>query len=279
MNPLQTAERCLREGDPALALQQLQEQVRLHPENARLRTFLFQLLVVLGQWQRALTQLELASSLDAAALAMTQVYREAIQCEALRAQVFAGRKSPMILGQPEPWLALLIESLLMAGSGHAAQSEALRAQAYETADAVTGAVDGTPFRWIADADSRLGPVLEAIIAGKYYWVPFAHLSEVTIEAPADLRDMVWLPAQLRFHNGGESVALIPSRYPGSEQSDQPLLALSRKTEWREVAPGVYHGLGQRILATDACEAPLLEIRHIILDPVAGGAAGADKEGN
>jgi type VI secretion system protein ImpE len=279
MNILETAERCLREGDPALALQQLQEQVRHHPEDARLRTFLFQLLVVLGQWQRALTQLELASSLDASALAMTQVYREAIQCEALRAQVFAGRKSPMILGQPEPWLALLIESLLMAGSGHAAQSEALRLQAYETADAVSGTLDGTPFRWIADADSRLGPVLEAIIAGRYYWVPFAHLSEVIIEAPADLRDMVWLPAQLRFSNGGESVALIPSRYPGSEQCGEPLLALSRKTEWREVAPGVYHGLGQRILATDACEVPLLEIRRISLAPVAGGAAGAGEEGD
>lgn len=102
MSILQTAEQSLRNGDPALALQQLQEQVRANPGDAKLRIFLFQLLAVLGQWERALTQLEVASNLDVSALAMTQMYREAIRCEVLRVQVFAGRKSPLIFGQPEP---------------------------------------------------------------------------------------------------------------------------------------------------------------------------------
>ena len=49
MIALQTAEQSLRDGDPLLALQQLQEQVRASPADARLRIFLFQLLAVLGQ--------------------------------------------------------------------------------------------------------------------------------------------------------------------------------------------------------------------------------------
>ncbi len=77
-------------------------------------------------------------------------------------------------------------------------------------------LNGQPFEWIADADSRLGPVLEAVINGRYYWVPFSRLPQVTLEAPEDLRDLVWMPAHLQFENGGESVALIPTRYPGSE---------------------------------------------------------------
>jgi protein involved in temperature-dependent protein secretion len=36
-----------------------------------------------------------------------------------------------------------------------------------------------------------------------YWVPFSRLAEVRIEPPTDLRDIVWLPAQLHFLNGGE----------------------------------------------------------------------------
>lgn len=269
MNQLQTAEQSLRDGDPMLALQQLQEQVRANSADAKLRIFLFQLLAVLGQWERALTQLELASTLDVSALAMTQMYREAIRCEVLRAQVFAGRKSPMIFGQPEPWLALLIESLLVAGRGQPVQSEQLRTQAYEQAEAVGGMIDGQRFEWIADADSRLGPVLEAIINGKYYWVPFMHLSEIVIEAPTDLRDVVWMPAHFMFSNGGESVGLIPTRYPGSDTSGDSLLALSRKTIWTEVAPGTgaYHGLGQRVIATEAGEVPLMDVRKIIIDPV------------
>ncbi len=47
----------------------------------------------MGQWDRALTQLDVAADLDAGALAMAQMYREAIRCERLRAEVFDGRKS------------------------------------------------------------------------------------------------------------------------------------------------------------------------------------------
>ncbi len=275
MSIQQTAEQSLRDGDPALALQQLQEQVRANPGDAKLRIFLFQLLAVLGQWERALTQLEVASNLDVSALAMTQMYREAIRCEVLRAQVFAGRKSPMIFGQPEPWLALLIESLLVAGRGQAMEAEQLRTQAFAQADSVGGTLDGQRFEWISDADSRLGPTLEAIINGKYYWVPFANLSEIVIEAPEDLRDVVWMPVHFMFSNGGESVGLIPTRYPGSEASDDSLLALSRKTIWNEVASGAYHGLGQRVIATDAGDVPLMDVRKISIDPVEQGASDTD----
>jgi len=47
-------------------------------------------------------------------------------------------------------------------------------------------------------------VLEATINGRYCWVPFAALAKVAIEAPADLRDLVWSPAQLEFVNGQAS---------------------------------------------------------------------------
>ena len=121
------AEQALRDGDVDAALKALQDQVRANPSKAELRVFLFQLLAVLGQWDRALNQLNVASELDASTLAMAQMYREALRCELLRAEVFAGKRSPVIFGQPEDWLALLIESLLMHGRGEAAAAERLRA--------------------------------------------------------------------------------------------------------------------------------------------------------
>jgi type VI secretion system protein ImpE len=264
------AEETLKGGDPAAALQLLQEQVKARPADAKLRIFLFQLLCVLGQWERALNQLKVASGLDASALPMAQTYGDAVRCEAIRRQVFEGRKSPMVFGEPEQWLALLIESLLVGGRGDAAQSERLRQRAFEEADPSSGDVDGRPFEWISDADSRLGPVLEAVINGRYYWVPFSRLSRLTIEEPQDLRDLVWMPAHMQFENGGESVALIPTRYPGSDSSPDGLILLARKTLWEEVAPDTHHGLGQRILATDEGDVPLMDVRTISI----GGAAGS-----
>jgi type VI secretion system protein ImpE len=271
MIPAEAAEQTLKTGDPAAALAQLQEQVRARPADPGLRVFLFQLLCVLGQWERALNQLTVASSLDAGALAMAQMYGEAVRCEAVRTAVFEGKKSPVVFGEPDQWLALLIESLLVMGQGESARSEQLRQRAFEDAPASAGTIDGRPFEWIADADSRLGPVLEAVINGRYYWVPFSRLSRVDIEAPVDLRDVVWMPAHLQFANGGESVALIPTRYPGSEKAADGLIALARKTVWEPVGADAHHGLGQRIIATDAEEVPLMEVRSIVLGR--GGVVG------
>jgi type VI secretion system protein ImpE len=267
---LELAERAVREGDLAAALTSLQAQVRKDASNAALRVFLFQLLAVQGDWDRALAQLNIAADLDAATLAMAQMYREAIHCERLRAEVFAGRKSPVVFGEPEEWLALLIESLLSGAASGAAPAQALRARAFEAAPASSGAIDGAPFEWIADGDMRLGPVCEAIINGRYYWLPFARLSRIDLEPPADLRDVVWMPAHFQFVNGGETVGVIPTRYPGSERSGDSRIVLARKTVWAEEAPDVFSGLGQRVLTTDSGEYPLMDIRSIRL-----GNEGAD----
>lgn len=265
MNSTFAAEASLRAGDVSGALQQLQDQVRSRPGDAKLRVFLFQLLCVLGRWDRALNQLVVAGELDASTLAMVQTYREAIQCERLREQVFAGAKVPMLFGEPEPWVALMIEALLRDGRGEAADARRLRDEALEGAPATPGAIDGERFEWLADADMRLGPVLEAVVNGRYYWIPFSRLSRLTVEAPVDLRDAVWMPAQLQFVNGGEAVALLPTRYAGTDLAAGDLLAQARRTEWSEPQPGFYVGRGQRMLATDQGERALMDVREVVFD--------------
>jgi type VI secretion system protein ImpE len=264
MSNASAAEQALKEGDTARALKLLTEQVRAKPQDAKLRVFMFQLLCVLGQWERALNQLAVAAELDAGALAMMQTYREAIACETLRLQVFAGQKAPMLFGEPETWTALLIEALLREGRGEPDAARQLREQALEQAPASAGSVNEQPFAWIADADARLGPTVEAVINGRYYWVPFNRLARVDIEAPEDLRDAVWMPANFQFSNGGEVVGLIPTRYPDTDLAAGDALALARRTEWRESAPGVFTGLGQRLLTTDSAEFALMDLRSIVI---------------
>jgi type VI secretion system protein ImpE len=259
------AEQLIKAADTQAALKALSDQIRAKPADAKLRVFLTQLLCVVGQWERALNQLTVAAELDALAVPMKQVYGEAIRCEGLRADVFAGKRTPMIFGEPDEWLALLIESLLRAGRGEMDAAEQLRLRAFEQAPATPGRMDGTAFEWLADADMRLGPVLEAFVNGKYYWIPFARLSHIKIEPPEDLRDYVWTPAHLQFSNGGESLALIPTRYPESQASSQGEIQLARKTEWQEIRTDVWTGLGQRILGTDTGDHALMDIREIVFE--------------
>ena len=266
-----TAQELITAGDPQGALKLLQQQVRTNAADAKLRIFLFQLLCVTGQWQRALTQLQVCGELDAGALAMVNTYREALQCEAVREAVFAGKTTPHAFGQPQAWVAWLAEALQADVRGDAASAARLRSQAFDDAPATPGSLNGEAFEWIADADSRLGPVLEAVVNGRYCWIPFAALAKVDIEAPTDLRDLVWVPAHLEFINGGVTVALLPARYPGSGAQDDPALQMARKTEWIELAPDQYRGLGQRLFATSASEVGVLEARTIVLQAASAAA--------
>ena len=258
------AQQALRQGDVAGALKLLQDQVRAAPQDAKLRVFLFQLLCVLGQWDRALNQLNVAGELDASTLAMVQTYRETIQCERLRIDVFAGKRVPMLFGEPHAWLALMLEALLREGRGEHDDARRLREQALEEAPTTSGSADGKAFEWITDADGRLGPVFEAIVNGRYYWIPASRLSRIEIDAPTDLRDSVWMPAHFLFSNGGEVVGFIPTRYVGSDSGDAAH-ALARRTDWTELSPGQYTGLGQRMLSTDVDDLALMDVRLIELN--------------
>ena len=260
------AEQLLKDGKLSLALAALQDLVRQDAANAKYRIFLFQLLAALGQWNRALTQLNVAGELDAATLPMVQTYREAIQCEGLRAAIFSGERAPLIFGAPEPWLALLLEALKFDALGERDNAASARAKAFDAAPAGGGAIDGERFAWLADADQRLGPVLEAIVNGRYFWIPMQRIRRIELDAPSDLRDAVWMPASFTWTNGAQTVGLIPTRYSDTVYSGDEALLLARRTEWIGEGALSGHGLGQRMLVSDAAEHALMDVRVIEFDP-------------
>jgi type VI secretion system protein ImpE len=258
------AQQLIRDGNLPAALAALQDAVRKNAADPKLRVFLFQLLSVMGQWPRALTQLNVAGELEPLAIPMVQTYREAIQCEALRADIFAGKRAPLIFGQPEPWMAQLIEAL-QHDAADPARAAAARAQALEAAPASPGQIDGVPFAWLADADQRLGPILEIIINGRYFWVPVCRIARIEFDKPVDLRDAVWTAATFVWTNGAQTVGLIPTRYNGTVATGDDGLLLARRTEWVAHGQGDA-GVGQRMLMTDSAEYALMDVRVIDFDP-------------
>lgn len=258
----------LRSGDVAGALAALKQDVRKAPREARLRTFLFQMFCITGEWDRALTQLSVAAELDPAATTMAQTYQVAVRCEVLREKVFRGERSPTVLGDPGGWLPLLIEATRLLAAGHPDEAARLRDAALAEAPESAGMVNDTPCAWLADADPRLGPVLEAFVNGSYLWVPFARIRALGVDPPVDLRDRVWLPVHFTWDNDGEADGFIPTRYPGSAVSGDAALALARRTEWQEVAADWLLPLGQRMLVTDTAETGLMDVRRVSVAPAA-----------
>jgi len=235
--------------------------VRASPADASTRMKLFRLFVATGQWERASTQLDAASNLDAGLGFTAMVYKQALACERFREEVFAGRRTPVIAGEPPRWMALMFEAL-RADSATAGSGAALRAQALDEAQPAVGRLNGERFEWIADADSRLGPVIECYVDGKYYWVPFERVERVELPQPEDLLDLAWMAGEITFTGGGNKHVLLPVRYPGSERSDDDDVVMARRTDWSGDDEHGWRGLGQRVWATDATELGLLDVRLV-----------------
>jgi type VI secretion system protein ImpE len=70
------------------------------------------------------------------------------------------------------------------------------------------------------------------------------------------------------------VTLIPTRYPGTPAEGDGAAQLARATTWIEVGRDVFRGTGQRILATDQGDTPLMDLRALRVDAADGPAEAA-----
>jgi type VI secretion system protein ImpE len=262
MSQTAAAEEALRQGDLVACRELLFKHVRAKPEDLKARAFLFQFLCLVGEWDRAKKQMQLYTEMDAASLGFVAIYLAGVDAEAVRTQVMAGKASPPVFGPPEAWIARLGEAMKRDAAGETELATALREDAYAEAPSRKGTIDGQPFEWITDADARFGPALEAVVDGAYHWLPFQHIAKLELEAPKDLRDLVWMEGALTLTNGGSFGILVPARYPGSDKSSDSATVMGRRTDWEEIAPGMFRGLGQKMLATDTADVSLLEVRVI-----------------
>jgi type VI secretion system protein ImpE len=236
------------------------EEVRAHPTAVGPRLALFRLACIEGQWERARRQLEAIRALDPETAMFAELYAALIDAEAKRRAVLEGRSALVTIGEPPAFVAHLARALADEAAGEREAAAAQRRAALDSARAVPGELDGVPFTWLMDADSRFGPCLELVVHGRYRWLPLEHLRELASDRPKDLEDVVWLPVRLRLAGGEEVAAHLPGRYPRSETSADPWARLGRATVFDEAG----HGLGGRLLTSEAGDHPLVAIRRIRL---------------
>lgn len=224
--------------------------------------FLFQLLALAGEWDKARLQLTTLAQLSPEAQMLSAAYGAAIEAERYRARVFAGDETPAVLTRGSAWAGDLATALGHFASGRDDEGEAARERAFDAAPDTPGEIDGRSFDWIADADPRFGPAFEAIIAGQWGLVPFDMVEAITSEGPKDLRDLVWYPVEIQFRAGQSTPAMLPTRYPGSEGDADAATQLARQTVWHDTPTGP-RGLGQHLFQlSDGDETGLLELRTL-----------------
>lgn len=260
------ADRLYKDGDLTGARAALVDVVRKAPSDAGARMFLFQLLALNGEWEKAARQLETLAQLSPEANMLGVAYNQAIKAEEQRAKVFAG-ETEMEMLVPSEWAGPIAKAIGHYARGETAEGDALRDAAFDEAPDMPGDMDGTRFDWIADADPRFGPTFEAIIGGRYGLVAFDSVEKIKSEGPKDLRDYVWYPVEFAMKTGQSVAGFIPTRYPVTNpDSDLPEL-LGRATGWTDRDWG-QEGSGQRLwsLGTeDGEDRGILTLRTLTFD--------------
>lgn len=258
------ADTLLRSGDLDGARAALVETVRAQPADQAARMFLFQLLALAGEWDKAKKQLQALAQLSGEAQMLAVAYGQAIDAELERAEVFAGRQRACQHAASD-WCEGVVDALHHLTNGRTQEAIAARDAAFDVAPDTPGVFNDEAFEWIADADARFGPAFEAIIGGRYGLQPFDQVASITSEGPRDLRDLVWYPVQIAFESGQSVAGFLPARYPGSEASPDTAERLGRATGWRASDLGDL-GSGQRLWTfSDGEDRGLLSLRSLRFD--------------
>lgn len=259
------ADELLSTGDLGGARAALVELVRSQPTDEQARMFLFQLLAVTGEWDKSRAQLLALTQIASEAQMLAAAYGQAIEAEKQRAAIFDGAaEMPLLIGE-DGWAQGVARGIGLLARGDVAGAVAARDEAFDNAPDMPGTIDGQHFDWLADADSRFGPTIEAILGGRYGLIPFDQIVSIKSDGPKDLRDTVWYPVQIAFRNGQSAAAFLPARYPGSESSTDDAERLGRATNWADREWG-QEGSGQRLWSfSDSDDRGLLELRSLVLD--------------
>jgi len=250
----------IQANDLAGAIATVKAAIRKAAAEPDLRFLLFQLASLAGDWTSAANQLSAYSELTGRQSPLPVVFRRLVAAEVEREKVFAGEAAPLIFGEPSPWIAPLVQALEAVARRDFAAAMDLRSRALAQAAPCAGSINGQPFDWLMDGDSRLGPVLEAVVNGSYYWIPLERIRSLSCEPPSQLRDAVWTAGTLKLATGADVPAFIPARYPGVQSWADGSLKMARSTDWDCPVEGCYLGRGQRMLLTQDSEVSLLDLR-------------------
>jgi type VI secretion system protein ImpE len=217
------------------AIKALSGELRDNPTDARRRTFLFELLCLAGEYERADKQLEVLGQASPTSEVGVLLYRSVLYAERQRQDLFSRAELPE--------------------------------QRDDAESDRGGMLNGRQFSFFSDSDPRIGPRLELFAAGNYLLLPLIHVASIQIEPPKRLRDLLWTPAVVRttpsFKGTELGEVLLPVLAPFSWRHSDESVRLGRMTVWEKPEGSEYQvPFGQKMWLVDDEEIPFLELRAL-----------------
>ncbi len=256
-------------GNLGEAIESALTLVKQNPTNAAARTFLFELCLFSGEWDRAAKQLDVIGHQDVGAAIGSKIFQQNIKAEQDRINVFTSKSAPgTAMAMPK-----YIDDLLLANhqvqDGNTAEARQTLDRVDEERPAFSVKINGEAFSDLRDYNDLTNCIFEVIIKDTYAWLPFEQASRIEFIERKSLRDVYWLQAKVDWINGTSGEVFIPALYVNSWKNGSDAVRLGRTVEWRDLGDDVYTGEGVRVFAVNGRDIPILDIQTIEFDHEAG----------
>jgi type VI secretion system protein ImpE len=256
----------IKAGRLAEARKRLTEEVRAMPADVGKRTLLFQVLAFCGEWSKAEQHLDAIVAQDSKKETGVQVYKNLVGAERERLEVSTLMRRPSFLPETPPFAETYFAALQKLLDRKLEEAEALFNQIGTERPEVRGTLDGTAFVGFEDTDAFLSLFLEAMVHGRYVWIPFESIREIVLSPPKTLFDLLWVEGHVTTWEGLALNCHLPVLYGGSFSHEDERVKLGRMTDWIPLGGGYSRGVGQHVYQIGDREKALLEIREVSFDP-------------
>ncbi|MEI6605831.1 MAG: type VI secretion system accessory protein TagJ [Verrucomicrobiota bacterium] len=268
MSALSNINTLLLEGQLMDAVEASKQAVRSQPGAIEPRVVLYELAVLLGDWERCQNQVEAIMNLGGDPMHWLG-HMANIHAAKQRQQCWQGQQRPPLLGACDAESQSMIDALWQAvvkfSTGDTAPI-ADHAAEFGGMAFGPGKVNGIAFEELSSIDSRLPGVIEVSEGGQYAWLWLGAVSRIEMQGGANnLCEVAWIPSRVFFDDGEVKALTIFGLYPGTEASANPRVVQGKATEWDDAEEPLAIGKGGQLLYVDERATPFQQLRLIEFD--------------
>jgi type VI secretion system protein ImpE len=259
---MEEAKRKLNEGNLSGALESALAFVKSHPTDISARTFLFELSLFSGDWDRADRQLDAVGHQDANAAMGSLIYRQTLAVEKTRLEYFAKGTRPEFITSCPKYVEDLISANTKFCEGNFAEATKLLDKVEQKRPAFSSKINGESAGDFRDFNDLTSCVFEAFHKDQYIWLPFEHVKKIEFFERKSLRDIFWIQAKVDLSNGLGGEVLVPSLYANSFKSSDDNIRLGRTNDWQEKGEGIFVGEGVKLFSANGESKAISEFETI-----------------
>lgn len=252
----------LDRGDLKAAVESAIGLVKSNPTVYAARSFLFELSLFSGEWDRADKQLDMIGHQDANSAIGSLIYRQNISAERDRLKFYAEGLRPETPETPPDYVNDLFTANDLIRDGKTAEARELLDKVEEERPAYPCTINGEGFSDFRDYNDPTMCVFEAIVKDSYVWLPFDSVKSISFLERKSLRDIYWPQATFELNNGTAGELFLPALYANTWKNADDQVRLGRTVDWREAGDDIFIGEGTRIFTMDGKDLPVLDIKTI-----------------